>query len=202
MMQILVSACLVGENCKWDGGNNKNQAVLDFMKQMEGKAEFHLICPEQMGGLPTPREASEIREGDGVVVTSEGRDVTAEFLLGADLALRDAKKYECTLAILKERSPSCGSSGIYDGSFTHTRVPGMGKTARLLSDYGIRVVGESQVEMLKEELAEKTLSETSERQSRETMAASEKREPDEGTRETAIRERIEKALENLTGSCL
>ena len=106
MEHILVSACLLGEDCKWDGGNNRNQAVIEFMKRMEGKAEFHMVCPEQMGGLPTPRPAAEIRQADGVVVNTEGRDVTAEYLLGADLALKEAKKYGCTLAILKESSPS------------------------------------------------------------------------------------------------
>lgn len=152
MIQILVSACLVGENCKWNGGNNKNQAVLDFMKRMEGKAEFHLICPEQMGGLSTPRAAAEIRRSDEAVVNTEGRDVTAEYLMGADLALREAKKYGCTCAILKERSPSCGSDGIYDGTFSHTLIEGKGKTAALLAGYGLKVVGESQVEELESEL--------------------------------------------------
>ena len=98
MIQILVSACLTGENCKWDGGNNRNEALLDFMERMKGKAEFHPVCPEQLGGLSTPRPASEVRENDGVVVNTEDRNVTAEFLLGADLALREAKKYGCTIA--------------------------------------------------------------------------------------------------------
>lgn len=152
MIHILVSACLAGEDCKWDGGNNKNQALLDFMKRAEGKAEFHFVCPEQMGGLSTPRPASEIRQSDEIVVNTEGKDVTAEFLLGADLALREAKKHGCTLAVLKERSPSCGSGGIYDGTFSHRLVPGMGKTAALLCGYGIRVVGESALKELEEEL--------------------------------------------------
>lgn len=152
MIQILVSACLAGENCKWDGGNNKNDELLDFMKRMEGKAEFHLVCPEQMGGLPTPRPASEIRASDEAVINTEQRDVTAEFLLGADMALREAKKYQCTIAILKERSPSCGSHGVYDGSFSHTLTDGMGKTAALLAGYGIRVVGESGLSQLEKEL--------------------------------------------------
>ena len=112
MLQILISACLIGENCKWDGSNNRNQDVLDFMKKMEGKAKFHPVCPEQAGGLPTPRAASEIHMPDEAVMNTEGEDVTAEFLLGADFALREAKKYDCTIAILKERSPSCGSNGI------------------------------------------------------------------------------------------
>ena len=83
MLQILVSACLAGENCKWDGGSNRNEAVLRFMEEMKGKAQFHLICPEQDGGLPTPRPASEIRFPEETVINTEGRDVTAEFLLGA-----------------------------------------------------------------------------------------------------------------------
>ena len=126
MLQILISACLVGENCKWDGTNNRNQDVLDFMKKMEGKVKFHPVCPEQAGGLPTPRAASEIHMPD------------------------EAKKYDCTIAILKERSPSCGSNGIYDGTFSHTLREGMGKTAALLAGYGLKVYGESRLKELEE----------------------------------------------------
>ena len=93
MIHILISACLIGENCKWDGTNNRNQGVLEFMKKMEGKAEFHPVCPEQLGGLPTPRAASEIHMPDEAVINTEGEDVTGEFLLGADAALQTAKKY-------------------------------------------------------------------------------------------------------------
>lgn len=146
MIHILVSACLLGENCKWDGGNNRNEKVLELIKKLEGKAEFHPVCPEELGGLSTPRPASEIRQEDGVVINTEGEDVTAEFLLGADMALREAKKYGCILAILKERSPSCGTKEIYDGSFSHTKVNGMGKAAALLSGYEIRVIGESEID--------------------------------------------------------
>ena len=154
MLQILVSACLAGENCKWDGGSNRNEAVLRFMEEMKGKAQFHLICPEQDGGLPTPRPASEIRFPEETVINTEGRDVTAEFLLGADYALREAKKYGCTIAILKDRSPSCGTREIYDGTFTHRKRPGMGKTAKLLDGYGIRVLGEEDLPFLEKELKE------------------------------------------------
>ena len=80
MIHILISACLIGENCKWDGTNNRNQGVLEFMKKMEGKAEFHPVCPEQLGGLPTPRAASEIHMPDEAVINTEGEDVTGEFL--------------------------------------------------------------------------------------------------------------------------
>ena len=145
MKHILVSACLCGENCKWDGGNNKNEKVLDYMKKMEGKAVFHLVCPEQMGGLSTPRPASEIRVEDHRVVNTEGRDVTGEFEHGAELALQVANESGCTLAILKERSPSCGCHGVYDGTFSKKIVDGMGKTAELLTEHGIRVIGESEI---------------------------------------------------------
>lgn len=148
MDHILVSACLCGKNCKWDGGNNKNQKLLDHMESMNGDAEFHEVCPEQMGGLSTPRPASEIRAEDRRVVNTEGRDVTEEFERGAELALQVAKEYGCTLAILKERSPSCGCHGIYDGTFSKKIVDGMGKTAELLKANGIKVIGESEIEFL------------------------------------------------------
>ena len=152
MIHILISACLIGENCKWDGTNNRNQGVLEFMKKMEGKAEFHPVCPEQLGGLPTPRAASEIHMPDEAVINTEGEDVTGEFLLGADAALQTAKKYGCEIAILKDRSPSCGSNGVYDGSFSHKLREGMGKTAAVLAGYGLKVHGESQIELLEKEL--------------------------------------------------
>ena len=145
MKHILVSACLCGENCKWDGGNNRNENLLRFMKSMEGKAKFHLICPEQMGGLSTPRPASEIRVCDRSVINTEGEDVTAQFERGAEKALEVANEYDCCLAILKERSPSCGCHGVYDGTFSKTLVDGMGKAAERLSAHGIRVIGESEV---------------------------------------------------------
>ena len=145
MEHILVSACLCGKDCKWDGGNNKNQKLLDYMESMKGKAEFHEVCPEQMGGLSTPRPASEILAGDGRVVNTEGMDVTEEFERGAQLALEIAQNYGCTLAILKERSPSCGCHGVYDGTFSKKIVDGMGKTAELLIKNGIRVIGETEL---------------------------------------------------------
>ena len=146
MEHILVSACLCGKDCKWDGGNNRNQKLLDYMESMKGKAEFHEVCPEQMGGLSTPRPASEIRVEDRRVVNTEGVDVTEEFERGAELALQMAKEFGCTLAILKERSPSCGCHGIYDGTFSKKIVDGMGKAAELLIANGIRVIGESETE--------------------------------------------------------
>lgn len=145
MQHILVSACLCGRDCKWDGGNNKNQELIDYMKAMEGKAVFHEVCPEQMGGLSTPRPASEIRVGVGTVINAEGNDVTAEFERGAKEALAAAREFGCTLAILKERSPSCGCHGVYDGTFSKKLVDGMGKAAELLTANGIQVIGESEI---------------------------------------------------------
>ena len=145
MTHILVSACLCGKDCKWDGGNNKNQKLLDYMEANKETMEFHQVCPEQMGGLSTPRLASEIRVEDRRVVNTAGEDVTKEFELGAELALQVAKEYGCTLAILKERSPSCGCHGIYDGTFSKKIVDGMGKAAELLTANGIRVIGESEL---------------------------------------------------------
>ena len=145
MEHILVSACLCGKDCKWDGGNNKNQKLLDYMEANKETMEFHQVCPEQMGGLSTPRLASEIRVEDRRVVNTAGEDVTKEFELGAELALQVAQKYGCTLAILKERSPSCGCHGIYDGTFSKKIVDGMGKAAELLTANGIRVIGESEL---------------------------------------------------------
>ena len=139
MNKILVSACLLGEKCKYSGTSNYNQDVVVFLR--EAKAEAVPVCPEVMGGLPTPRIPAEIR--DGRVVTRDGRDVTEPFQKGAQEALLIARENQCSLAILKERSPSCGSSFIYDGSFTDTRIKGDGITARLLKQAGIRVLGEN-----------------------------------------------------------
>ena len=145
MEHILVSACLCGKDCKWDGGNNRNQKLLDYMEANKENAEFYQVCPEQMGGLSTPRLASEIRVEDRRVVNTAGEDVTKEFELGAELALQVAKEHGCTLAIFKERSPSCGCHGIYDGTFSKKIVDAMGKTAELLTKNGIRVLGESEL---------------------------------------------------------
>ncbi len=155
MEHVLVSACLCGKNCKWDGGNNRNVTLLSYMKKMEGIIQFHEVCPEQMGGLSTPRPASEICVGTDKVVNTEGRDVTAEFERGAEIALEIAKKYGCTTAILKERSPSCGCHGVYDGTFSKTLVDEMGKAAKLLTDNGIRVIGETELKELMEKITKK-----------------------------------------------
>ena len=141
-MTILVSACLLGCPCRYDGKSKPNDAVLALMEQHT----LIPICPEQMGGLATPRVPAE-RRGDGVF-TETGGDVTAQYRRGAEEALRLAKLYGCTHAILKERSPSCGSGQIYDGSFSRTLMDGDGVTAQLLKENGITVLGESEVEGL------------------------------------------------------
>lgn len=142
MKPILVSACLLGAACKYSGGDN-------LCPQVAAMAQDHAlvpVCPEQLGGLPTPRTPSE-RQGDRVV-TKDGRDVTDAYLRGAQEALKLAKLFGCDIAILKARSPSCGARAIYDGSFTGTVVPGDGVTAELLQASGIRVLTEAELDLL------------------------------------------------------
>ena len=134
--KLLISACLLGVNCKYSGGNNSHPLA----ERLKGRFELVPICPEQLGGLPTPRAPSE-RMGDRVV-TRDGGDVTEQFRLGAARALEIARKNGVTRALLKERSPSCGRGEVYDGSFTGTLTPGWGVAARLLSDAGIEVIDE------------------------------------------------------------
>lgn len=133
-MKILVSACLLGKNCKYNGGDNLNQGVLDFI---EGH-EVIGVCPEQLGGLSTPRLPAEIV--DGVVTNKEGVSVDNEFRKGAQEALAVALENKVDLAILQSRSPSCGVKEIYDGSFSGKKVKGQGVFARLLTKYGIKVL--------------------------------------------------------------
>lgn len=133
-MKILVSACLLGKNCKYNGGNNLKQRVLDFI---EGH-EVIGVCPEQLGGLSTPRLPAEIV--DGVVTNKEGVSVDAEFRKGAQSALAAALENKVDLAILQSRSPSCGVKEIYDGSFSGKKIQGQGVFAKLLSARGIKVL--------------------------------------------------------------
>ena len=105
------------------------------------------VCPEVQGGLPTPRPPAE-RQRDGRVVNREGTDVTESYRAGAELALKTALEQGCELAVLKERSPSCGSGEIYDGTFSRRLIPGDGVTAQQLRQAGIKVLGESQAETI------------------------------------------------------
>ena len=131
---ILVSACLLGCACRYDGQSKPNPLAQELAKR--GLAVP--VCPEQLGGLPTPRKPSE-RRGDRVVM-NDGRDVTAEYRRGAEETLRLGRLYGCTAAVLKEKSPSCGCGRIYDGTFTGTLTDGDGVTAALLKENGIKVM--------------------------------------------------------------
>ena len=142
MKKILISACLLGINCKYNGKNNYNSLI----EKLKEKYILIPICPEQMGGLSTPRNPSEIK-GDKVI-SSAGDDVTTNFIAGANKALDIAKKDNISIAILKEGSPSCGSNYIYDGTFTKTKVDEMGITARLLKNNNIKIYNENERESL------------------------------------------------------
>lgn len=133
-MIIAVSACLLGENCKYDGGNNYSEPLHEFVK---GHSVVP-ICPEVMGGLPTPRDPAEII--DGVVRQKNGRSVDEAFRKGARAALKKVKAAGAELVILQSRSPSCGVNEIYDGTFTGRRVKGKGVFAAMLEEEGIRAV--------------------------------------------------------------
>lgn len=144
MEKVLISACLLGFECKYCGGSNKlTERQLAALRE-----RFRLIpvCPETAGGLPTPRDPSE-RLGDRVV-SNQGRDVTAQYQKGAETALWLARRYDCKAALLKEKSPSCGSGQIYDGSFTGKLIPGDGVAAEELKKEGLIVFGESDTELL------------------------------------------------------
>ena len=144
MENVLISACLLGFECKYCGGSNKLPE-----QQLAALGErFRLIpvCPETAGGLPIPREPSE-RLGSGVIGKS-GRDVTAEFDKGAETALTLARRFGCKAALMKERSPSCGSGTIYDGTFSGKVVPGDGVASERLRAAGVSLYGESEIEKL------------------------------------------------------
>jgi len=132
---IAVSACLIGVNCKYNGKNNLNNRVMDYL---QGK-EVILICPEELGGLTTPRIESEIQQ-NGSVINKVGIDVTENFHLGARKALLEMKKQNCEYVILKDGSPSCGYKNIYDGSFTGKRIRGQGISARYFKENGIKII--------------------------------------------------------------
>ena len=141
-MKIAVSACLLGENCKYNGGNNYSETAAKFL---EGH-EVIPICPEVMGGLPTPRESSEIV--DGVVKHRDGSSVDEEFRRGAEVALRAVIESGAELVILQSRSPSCGVKSVYDGTFTGTLIPGRGVFAQLLAERGIRMLDVAELQQM------------------------------------------------------
>ena len=132
-MKVLVSACLLGENCKYSGGNNLCPRLLDWLER-EGH-EAVPVCPEALGGLPTPRAPAEIV--DGVVTARDGGSVDAAFRRGAALALETGRREGVRLAVLQPRSPSCGVRQVYDGTFSGRKVSGRGVFAALLAENGI-----------------------------------------------------------------
>ncbi|MFZ5967991.1 MAG: DUF523 domain-containing protein [Bacillota bacterium] len=145
---ILVSACLAGIRCRYDGSDKLIQEIQNLVK--EGKAV--LVCPEQLGGLSTPREPAEIQGGDGSavlkgqasVISKDGKDVTAGFIKGAEETLKIAQLYDIEYAVLKARSPSCGKDVIYNGSFSKEKRAGDGVAAALLIDHGIKIIDEDE----------------------------------------------------------
>ena len=139
MEKIIVSACLLGEACRYDGKSKPCEKVIALAE----KYELIPVCPEVMGGLPTPRTPSEIC-GERVLM-KDGRDVTENYNRGARKALEIAHENACTVAILKEKSPSCGSGLIHNGKFDGGLIEGDGIAAKLLKQEGIRVLGESEI---------------------------------------------------------
>ncbi|NLX69773.1 MAG: DUF523 domain-containing protein [Clostridiales bacterium] len=150
---ILVSACLAGINCKYNGGNNVVPEIVELVKQ--GKAIP--VCPEQLGGLPTPRTPAEIKggtaqdvlNGRAAVIMRNGKDVTSNFVKGAVETLRFCRDVGIKQAILKSRSPSCGKGYVYDGSFSGRLTEGNGVTAHMLMENGIYVITENEIAKLR-----------------------------------------------------
>ena len=141
-MKIAVSACLLGENCKYNGGNNYNEKVMEFVKGHEVIG----ICPELLGGLPVPREPAEIV--DGIVRTKNGASVNEEFRLGAEAAMNIIEENEIELVILQSRSPSCGVKAIYDGTFSGNLIVGQGVFAQMLAKRNYKTVDVSDLDKI------------------------------------------------------
>jgi uncharacterized protein YbbK (DUF523 family) len=147
-MTILISACLLGINCRYDGGSNTQP---DWLEALQGH-QLVPICPEQLGGLTTPRAPVEILSEEPLCVhTKTGGDVTEAFLKGAEESLKLGVLTGATCAVLKERSPSCGVNMIYDGTFENVRIPGMGLTARALKDAGLEIYSEEELDRFLQE---------------------------------------------------
>ena len=142
-MKVIISACLMGVRCRYDGDHSRNETAINHQKTYQ----LIPVCPEESGGLPTPRPPAEIVGGDGddvlkgnaKVMTADGTDVTEAYLQGAHHALEVAQLHGATHVILKTRSPSCGCGDIYDGTFSGTLMSGDGVTTALLKRHGITV---------------------------------------------------------------
>lgn len=138
-MKVLVSACLMGRNCKYNGGNNRNPEVLDFVKDKE----VIEICPEMLSGLGAPRKSVELVSAK--VQSRDGEDFSREFENGVKKAMESIKDEKIDLAILQSRSPSCGVRKIYDGTFSKKLIDGQGLFARALSEAGIPLMDAEEV---------------------------------------------------------
>lgn len=134
IMNILVSSCLLGCNCKYNGKNNLNKAVVDFV----AKHNVISVCPEILAGMSCPRPCAEIVQG--IVMDENGKNIDEAYRKGVALALEKISNQNIDLAILQSRSPTCGVNEIYDGTFTGTLIPGQGLFAKALMDRGIKVI--------------------------------------------------------------
>ena len=151
MQKILISACLLGENVRYDGSNSRVHSSI--LQQWHEAGRILSTCPEMAGGLPVPRTPSEISNGDADAVLAgsstikrrDGIDVTDAYLNGAEKTLALCMQHKVRIAILKEGSPSCGVACVNDGSFSSRKIGGQGVTARLLSRHGISVFSENQL---------------------------------------------------------
>lgn len=158
MEKLLVSRCLLGHKVRYDGGAH---GPYDLLQHWQDEGRIVALCPEVAGGLPTPRPPAEIPGGQGggvldgrlPVLTDDGADVTAAFVAGAEIALRLVNQHGLRVAVLKARSPSCGNTHTYDGSFGGQLVEGDGVTAALLKRHGVRVFNETQLAEAAAELA-------------------------------------------------
>jgi uncharacterized protein YbbK (DUF523 family) len=158
MQKILVSACLLGEKVRYDGGHSRVAAL----EQWQEQGRIISICPEVAGGLPIPRPAAEIESGDsdlvlrgrGFIRRRDGQDVADAFMDGAECALALCFEHHIRIAVLKEGSPSCGVNLVNSGDFSGTKIKGLGLTARLLSQHGVFVFSEKQLDQAARKLAE------------------------------------------------
>ena len=151
-IKVLISACLLGDNVKYSGGNNLSPELVTLLEKYN--VDIVKVCPECFGGLPIPRVPSEIKENK--VFSKDNRDVTEEFLIGAEKTLKIAKENDVNFAILKERSPSCGSTYIYDGNFSGKIIEGQGLTTRKLNEENIKIFSEENLEEIEKYLVEFT----------------------------------------------
>ncbi|AAL93717.1 DUF523 domain-containing protein [Fusobacterium nucleatum] len=147
-IKVLISACLLGDNVKYSGGNNLTLELVILLEKYN--VDIVKVCPECFAGLPIPRVPSEIKETK--VFSKDGRDITEEFLSGAEKTFKIAKENQIDFAILKERSPSCGSSYIYDGSFSGKVIQGQGLTVRKLNEENIVIFSEENLEEIEKYL--------------------------------------------------